>query len=374
MNAARDVVQHALLTLRRTPGRALAFGMAAFLAAGLLSFGLTDAASRQDGVTGAFDSLAARRVQVTLPLRGSPYQSLDRTQLAAIASLPGVTGIAWGARRDAHVVDADGALTTTRLWTLDGDLSLLGLRTSGTGDAGRGLLVGGGSPVAEQSEERFYHAVIDGRRVIVGGTFEVSPAIPDLLEAVAVPGAGEPPSMRAEGELVVGVRPGWATEVAPRLATMLAPGREASVLVRYPPEASELRRGVLSSVDSLVLVASAAILALGAGAVMIGMYFRVLSERRLLGLYRAIGASSGFVVATILVEAVIIGSLGSVLGAVVGLGAASARALIQGTALAVPWVLVGAGVIAGLLTNALGALLPAVSTVREQPLRSLRSR
>ena len=105
MNAARDVVQHALLTLRRTPGRALAFGMAAFLAAGLLSFGLTDAASRQDGVTGAFDSLAARRVQVTLPLRGSPYQSLDRTQLAAIASLPGVTGIAWGARRDAHVVE-----------------------------------------------------------------------------------------------------------------------------------------------------------------------------------------------------------------------------------------------------------------------------
>ena len=60
--------------------------------------------------------------------------------------------------------------------------------------------------------------------------------------------------------------------------------------------------------------------------------------------------------------------------AVVGLGAASARALIQGTALAVPWVLVGAGVIAGLLTNALGALLPAISTVREQPLRALRSR
>ena len=107
---------------------------------------------------------------------------------------------------------------------------------------------------------------------------------------------------------------------------------------------------------------------------MIGMYFRVLSERRLLGLYSAIGASSGFVVATILVEAVIIGSLGSVLGDVVGLGAASARALIQGTPLAVPWVLVGAGVIAGLLTNALGALLPAVSTVREQPLRALRSR
>lgn len=48
--------------------------------------------------------------------------------------------------------------------------------------------------------------------------------------------------------------------------------------------------------------------------------------------------------------------------------------VIPGTALVVPWGLVAAGVAAGLLTNALGALLPALSTVREQPLRALRSR
>ena len=86
------------------------------------------------------------------------------------------------------------------------------------------------------------------------------------------------------------------------------------------------------------------------------------------------GASSAFVVATILVEAVVIGSVGGLLGAVVGLGLCAARALAGDTPLVVPWTLVGIGVLAGLATNALGALLPALSTVREPPPRALRSR
>lgn len=376
VRAARDIVGHSLLTLRRTPGRAVAFGLAAFLASGLLAFGLTDAAGRQADVTGAFDALAAQRVQVTLPLRGTPYQNLSRVQLAAIRAIPGVTGVAWAERGDAFVLDSTGTVVSTRLWTLDGDLTLLGLQYADTqqAEANRGLLIGGGSPLASSDDEPYQHAVVDGRRTIIGGTLVASAAIPDLLDTIAIAGTGKPPPLGGNGELVVGVQPGWATDVAPRLATVLAPGREASVLVRYPPEASELRQGVLGSVDSLVLVTSGAILALGAGAVMVGTFFRVLSERRLLGLYRAIGASSAFVVATILVEAVVIGSVGGLLGAVVGLGLCAARALAGDTPLVVPWTLVGIGVLAGLATNALGALLPALSTVREPPLRALRSR
>lgn len=371
----RDVVEHALVTLARTPGRAMAFGTAAFLASALLTLGLTDAASRQSDVTGTFDSLAAQRVQVTTPLRGSPYQELSPEQVRAIAALPGVTGVAWGNWREVLVRADTREVTTSRLWTLNGDVSALGLTTAAGGDhLSRALLVGGGSAVAEAGDRPFDHAVVAGRVSMVDGVIVQSPAIADLLDSVAAVGHGEPLDLRSQGELVVSVEAGWATDVAPRLATILAPGHESGVLVRYPPEANLLRTGVVGSVDSLVYVTSGAILALGAGAVMVGTFFRVLSERRLLGLYRAIGGSSAFVVLSIMIEAAVIGTCGSLLGAVIGIGVAAARSLVADTPLVVPWLLVLSGTAISLATNAIGALLPALHTVRESPLAAIRSR
>lgn len=353
----------------------MAFGTAAFVAAVMLTLGLTDAASRQAEVTATFDALSAQTVQVTTPVRGSPYQDLGDEQVEAIRQLDGVTGVAWAGSRPALVPTRAGGVTSVRVWTVDGDVEVLGLEVSGQGGPlTRTAMIGGAAQVADPSPRRFEHVVVDGRSVVVGGIITRSPAIGSLLDSVVLAGDGTPPRISAEGEIVVGVSPGWAPVVAPRLATILAPGHETSVLVRYPPEASNLRDGVLGSVDSLVYVTSAAILALGAGAVMVGTFFRVLSERRLLGLYRAIGGSASFVVLTITLEAAIVGTAGSLLGTVVGLGAASARSLVDGSAFAVPWLLVGGGVVAGLATNTLGAVLPAWWTVRESPLSAIRSR
>lgn len=353
----------------------MAFGTAAFVAAVMLTLGLTDAASRQAEVTATFDALSAQTVQVTTPVRGSPYQDLGHEQIEAIRQLDGVTGVAWAASRTALVPTRAGGATSVRVWTVDGDVTVLGLEISGhQGSLTRTAMVGGAAQLGDLTPRRFEHVVVDGRSIVVGGTITRSPAIGSLLDSVVLAGDGTPPRISAEGELVVGVSPGWAPVVAPRLATILAPGHEISVLVRYPPEASNLRDGVLGSVDSLVYVTSAAILVLGAGAVMVGTFFRVLSERRLLGLYRAIGGSAGFVVLTITLEAAIVGTAGSLLGTVVGLGAASTRSLVDGSAFAVPWLLVGGGVVAGMVTNTLGAVLPAWWTVRESPLSAIRSR
>ncbi len=374
-SSARDVVEHAVLSVLRTPGRALAFGTAAFVAAALLTLGLTDAASRQADVTGTFDALSAQTVQVTLPLRGSPYTTLTAEQIDAIRQVDGVTGVAWGSSRPTLVRTTTGAVTSLRSWTVDGDLDVLELETSGRdGPLTKTTLAGGASPVVGPATRRFDHVVVGGRSTMLGGVITGSPVIGALLDAVVSTGDGTPPTLSGEGEIVVRVSSGWAPVVAPRLATLLAPGNETSVLVRYPPDAAGLRSGVLGSVDSLVYVASAAILVLGAGAVMVGTFFRVLSERRLLGLYRAIGGSASFVVLTITVEAAIVGTVGSLLGTTVGLGIAATRSLVDGTVLVVPWLLVGGGVVIGLVTNALGAVIPALRTVRESPLSAIRSR
>lgn len=372
----RDVVEHVAVTISRTPGRALGFGAAACAASALLTVGVTDAAGRQAEVHGAFDALAARVVQVTTPVRASPYEALGPAQLEAIRSIEGVTGLAWAERHDVAVASPGATAVPSRLWTIRGDLEVLGLEIADGSAAGPtyGLLVGGGGPLADVGGRRFDHALVGGRRIVVDGTVTRSPVIPDLLDTAALVGPDTPLSLRSEGELAVAVRPGWAPVVAPRLATLLAPGRESSVLVRHPPEAGGLRADVLGSVGSLVYVTSAAILALGSAAVMVGTLFRVLAERRLLGLYRAIGGSSAFVVGTLVLEAGVVGASGSAVGTVLGLGVASARALVSGSALSVPWWWVGAGALVGLVTNSLGALVPALLTVREPPLAALRAR
>jgi len=372
----RDAVDHARLNVVRAPGRAIAFGRAAFVAAGLLTFSVTAAASRQSDVTGTFDALAASRVQVSTPISRSPYGELSDGQLEAIRRLPGVTGVAWGSWKNVLARDGQGRPTSTRLWRIDGDLDVLGLDFADDPHdvPTYALVVGGASALADVGERRFEHAVVAGRKVLVGGTLMRSPAISDLLQSVTVAGQGSRVDMRQDGELVVRISRGWATVVAPRLAAPLAPGHESSVLVRYPPEAASLRSNVLGSVDTMVYLASGAILILGAGAVMVGTFFRVLSERRLLGLYRAIGASSGFVVLTLILEASLVGVAGSALGSVVGLGVAGASALAEGRGMLVPWPLVGAGALLGIVTNGLGALLPSIRTVREPPLLAIRSR
>jgi len=372
----RDVLEHTALTIRRTGGRAIAFALAACAASGLLAFGVTEAAGRESEVGARFDDLAAETLQVSLPLRGSPYDELGQELIGAIRGIDGVTGVAWGGREDVWAAREHGPAAPARLWTLDGDLAILGLETTGRGGSGlsRGLLVGGAAAHLADGLARFDRVVVDGRRLVADGVVVRSPAIVDLLDAVALVGEGSPLSMAAPGELVVGVRPGWAHVVAPRLARVLAPSRESSVLVRYPPEPDALRGNVLASVGSLVWAAAASIVVLGAAAVMVGTLFRVLAERRLLGMYRAIGAPASFVIATLVLEAGIVGVLGGAVGTVLGLGVAAARALAAGTALHVPWVWVLLGASTGVVANTLGALVPALLAVREAPLAALRAR
>jgi putative ABC transport system permease protein len=124
----------------------------------------------------------------------------------------------------------------------------------------------------------------------------------------------------------------------------------------------------------LVWAAAASIVVLGAAAVMVGTLFRVLAERRLLGMYRAIGASASFVIATLALEAGIVGVLGGAVGTVLGLGVAAARVLAAGTALHIPWLWVLLGASTGVVANTLGALVPALLAVREAPLTALRAR
>jgi len=371
----RDALTHAVVNIWRALGRSLAFAAAALLATGLLTFAVTDARSSQADVTGDFDALAATHLTVATPVRGLANPRLDATQIEAIRELRGVVGVAWLTVSEADVLDGDGKVGGSKVWSVAGDASALALEVDGrpAPTLTRALYLGGASD-AGRAATRFERFVVGGTPLLLDGEVTRSPVLPDLTTSAVVVADGSTPDLSEPGALVVQVKPGWAGDVGRRLATQIAPGNERSVLVAYPPEPEDLRNSVTTTVGSLVWFASLALLVLGALAVAVATVFRVLSERRLLGLYRAIGASGGFVILSIVAEAALTGAVGGLAGAVVGVGAAAAKALATGTPLVVPWILLVGAVLCGFVANALGAFVPAWRSVREPPLSAIRSR
>ncbi|GAA4834800.1 hypothetical protein GCM10023221_09540 [Luteimicrobium xylanilyticum] len=371
----RDALTHVATNITRAWGRSAAFAAAAFLAAGLLAFGVTQASSSQDRITGDFDSLAATRLQVTTPIRGLADPILTRPQMTAIEHIRGVVAVAWVTSRDVSLAADPRTPTSTRLWTVYENPAALGLTLDNTtSQLTAGLYLGGASDLARAGLPRFSHVFVGGTPVILDGTVTSSPVLPDLLQAALLVRPATEPDLSTSGELVVQVHPGWANYVGDRLATQIAPGNESSVLVAYPPEPANLRDSVTGSVSTLVLLVSAALLVVGALAVTVGTFFRVMAERRLLGLYRAIGASRVFVSGTIVLEAAITGTIGGLTGTLAGVAAAAVWALVSETALSIPGGLLALGVLASLVANTLGSLLPAVKAVREPPLAAIRAR
>lgn len=126
---------------------------------------------------------------------------------------------------------------------------------------------------------------------------------------------------------------------------------------------------------NLLLVFGA--IALLVGTIIIANTFTILvaQRRRQVALLRAVGASTRQVRRTFLIEAVLIGAIGSVLGAGFGIGIATVVAAWSGSlswGLTVPVVQLVATVVAGVLITGLAALVPSAQAMRVRPLEALR--
>jgi hypothetical protein len=284
-----------------------------------------------------------------------------------------VVGIAWVQQRDVRL--------TTRTephWALDA-----GVRRFDVGGApavlqigaahrslGAGLWVGG---AADLGGDLPPNAVVelDGQPTMVAGVLRRSELLPELLGGVLrySPRAGV--DLEQPGKFVVQTRLGWADFVARRLQTQLEPVAPDQVLVRYPPEAARLRSDVVTRVDSLVLVVTAALLGVSAVAVGLATFARALERRRLIGLLRAIGASRSSIVVGLAAEAAVVGALAGGLGALLGMVAAVTAAGGDG-GVVIPWTLILGALAVAFAVNGLGATLPAWAATRTSPIRAIR--
>lgn len=124
------------------------------------------------------------------------------------------------------------------------------------------------------------------------------------------------------------------------------------------------------------------LLVFGAIALVVGMLiiantFTILiaQRRRQIGMLRAVGASIGQVRRELLVEAILLGTIGSVLGLIGGIGLGAIAATVTGSihsGLAIPWTIAVAFLV-GVVITVLAAWLPSLRTSRIRPMEALRA-
>jgi len=112
---------------------------------------------------------------------------------------------------------------------------------------------------------------------------------------------------------------------------------------------------------------------LGAAIGLMNILLVTVAERtREIGIRKAIGANYGNIRQQFLIESIVIGQLGGLLGILLGILAGNGISLLIGSAFIVPWDWIIGGVTVCLLVSFASGVIPAVKAARLDPIEALR--
>lgn len=112
---------------------------------------------------------------------------------------------------------------------------------------------------------------------------------------------------------------------------------------------------------------------LGAAIGLMNILLVTVAERTCeIGIHKAMGANSRSIKQQFLIEAIIIGQLGGLLGIVLGILAGDGVAALVGSSFIVPWKWMISGVVLCLLVSLAAGVLPAMKAARLDPIEALR--
>ncbi|WP_104092499.1 ABC transporter permease [Arthrobacter sp. GMC3] len=159
--------------------------------------------------------------------------------------------------------------------------------------------------------------------------------------------------------------------VRPLIAPTANPQAPRDVEVSRPSDALAAKYAADQAFTGLLLGLGSIALLVGGIGVANTMVISVLERRREIGLRRALGATRGHIRSQFLVEALLLSAMGGVVGAALGTGVTAIIATANGWPVAVPWPVLGAGVLATLAIGAIAGLYPAIRAARTPPTTAL---
>lgn len=221
------------------------------------------------------------------------------------------------------------------------------------------------------------HAVFIGDHVYtVIGIYNDADRHPEVLAGALVPSSTARSAWGTATsdthQLIVETQPGAAQVVADQAAVALRPDQPELLEVIAPPDPRRLRSQVDEEVANLFLVLAIVSVTAGAFGIANTTLVSVLERVPEIGLRRAVGARRRDISRQFLVESALLGTLGGLAGALLGMVVLALVCLAKGwTATVEPYALLPAPLL-GTFTGVAAGLYPATRAAKVNPVEALR--
>jgi predicted lysophospholipase L1 biosynthesis ABC-type transport system permease subunit len=186
----------------------------------------------------------------------------------------------------------------------------------------------------------------------------------------------EPPMRVAFGETIMGIRVRWHRQLATAIGTMLGVAFFASVQASraFTPPSNEPT--AIETANRLQWLAALSLLMCITG-VMNSMLMSVTERYKEIGTLKCLGATDFFIVKVFVLEALIIGFVASLVGAVAGVGLMAALRYLGHSPLHDIWgiagMVVAKSVVVGTSLSCIAAIPPALQAARLPAVVAMRS-
>jgi putative ABC transport system permease protein len=180
-------------------------------------------------------------------------------------------------------------------------------------------------------------------------------------------------ALGAADELLIRITPGAGQQVAEQAVVALAPDAPDSFDVSAPSSRSELGDSVQADVNVVFLILGGIVLLAGGLGIANVTMLTVMERTPEIGLRRALGSTGRQIAGQFVVESVVIGLLGGLIGASIGVIAVVGVSLAQQwTPIVDPLVAIG-GALLGAVVGLVAGGIPARRAARIEPVSALRA-